>query len=132
MLIIFTYCNKSVSSIYLLFYLIKFIKLNNVVLLGAPLLSDSSRINEKERELSNALDEIIQNYLKLNITGCTKRFNFEKNLKKYKPNSKEIFNYLTNNPAIQHYEVIIGNCYEHRFRISKNKSTTFEWYIKTS
>src|SRR5437764_3697771 len=114
MLIIFTYCNKSVSSIYLLFYLIKFIKLNNVVLLGAPLLSDSSRINEKERELSNALDEIIQNYLKLNITGCTKRFNFEKNLKKYKPNSKEIFNYLTNNPAIQHYEVIIGNCYEHR------------------
>ena len=85
-----------------------------------------------EKELSNALNEIIKAYLKRNKIGWTKSFSFYKIIKKYESKSQEIFNYLINNQTIQHYEVIVGVFYYKGFGVDKNENIAFEWYIKAS
>src|SRR5437764_13826134 len=82
--------------------------------------------------MSNSLDVIIQDYLKLNDIGWAKSFDFDKILKNFKVLSQEIFNYLINNPTIKHYEVMVGVFYNRGFGIDKNDDKAFEWYMKAS
>ncbi|RIA87874.1 hypothetical protein C1645_807102 [Glomus cerebriforme] len=100
--------------------------------LPLPSVSVSSIINKDERELSNTMDEVIQCYLKYNNIGWTKNFDFDKALGKYKSKSKEIFNYLINNPTLQHYEVMVGKFYNEGFGVDKDENTAFQWYMKAS
>src|ERR1044072_2724222 len=88
-------------------------------------------MSEEGREISIALHEIIQAYLKNIKIGWTKSFDFYKFLRQYESKSQEIFNYLINNPTIQHYEVIVGKFYYKEFGVNKsNHSIAFEWYKK--
>ncbi|RIA94893.1 hypothetical protein C1645_803302 [Glomus cerebriforme] len=92
-----------------------------------------SIINDHEREyISNALDEIIQAYLRRNKLGWTKNFSFPDVLERYKSRSKKIFNYLIMNQTIRHHDVMIGNFYEGGFGVSKNEYKAFEKYKKAS
>ncbi|CAG8599267.1 16386_t:CDS:2 [Funneliformis caledonium] len=49
----------------------------------------------------------------------------------YESDSKEIFNYLINNPKItQHSEVVIGKFYQEGFGTDKNQKEGFKWFLK--
>ena len=99
---------------------------------GTPLSSASFNIEKSEKEQSDALEEIIQAYLKYNKIGWTRSFNFNNVLEQYRSKSQEIFNYLINNPTIQQYEVMIGRFYGNGFGIDENGKIAFEWYMKAS
>src|ERR1041385_32634 len=79
-------------------------------------------------ELNAALDEIFQGYLKNNNIGWTKYFDFDTILKKYRPQSKYIFQYLMDNPTIKHHELMVGIL----FKIEENQNEMFHWFMKAS
>ncbi|CAG8506392.1 896_t:CDS:2 [Funneliformis mosseae] len=78
----------------------------------------------------NNIQVIVQSYLKYNNTGWTKNYNFINVLKEYESESKELFNYLIDNPKIPHYEVLIGKFYQEGFGIDKNQQKWFKWFLK--
>ncbi|PKY53714.1 kinase-like protein [Rhizophagus irregularis] len=92
----------------------------------------SSNISEYEKGLRDDLEEIIQNYLKRNKIGWIKTFDFNKVLERYESRSKEIFNYLINNPTLQYYELMLGVFYNRGFGVNKSINIAFEWYMRSS
>ncbi|POG59985.1 kinase-like domain-containing protein [Rhizophagus irregularis DAOM 181602=DAOM 197198] len=92
----------------------------------------SSSISEYEKGLRDDLEEIIQNYLKRNKIGWIKTFDFNKVLERYESRSKEIFNYLINNPTLQYYELMLGVFYNRGFGVNKSINIAFEWYMRSS
>jgi TPR repeat protein len=125
-----------VSVNYIRYYFFYLITLLNVILLiGTPLSSVLSSINEDEIGINDTIDEIKFGYLNNNKKGETANFDFESVLRKYKSKSKEIFNYLLNNPNIQHQSVMVGKFYNEGFGCDKcdeNDNMALEWYIKAS
>src|SRR4051794_28916976 len=105
-----------------------------MVLLGiSSIINDNDNDNENEKELCNALDEIIQAYLKRSVIGWTGSFSIQKTLDIYRSKSKEIFDYLMNKPNIQNYELMIGRFHYEGFGIEKNKKNddiAYQWYMK--
>ncbi|CAI2168980.1 133_t:CDS:2 [Funneliformis geosporum] len=101
---------------------------NSVTLINLPIgkLNDSSNPSTKSKK---KLEVIIQSYLKYNKTGWTKNYNFINVLKRYESESKEIFNYLINNPTIQHYEIMVGKFYQEGFGTDKNQQKGLKWFL---
>ncbi|GBC01816.1 hypothetical protein RclHR1_04340013 [Rhizophagus clarus] len=98
--------------------------------ISTPLSSVLSSISEDETGLNNTLNEIIIGYLDYNKKGQTSSFDFDKVLRKYESKSREIFNYLLNNPEIHHHKVMVGKFYHEGFGCKQNDDLAFEWYTK--
>ncbi|RIA87873.1 kinase-like domain-containing protein [Glomus cerebriforme] len=91
-----------------------------------------TKVDEKDSEISNMLNEIIRAYLYFNEIGKTKSFDFDKIFKKYESNSEKIFNYLINNSTIPFYEVMVGKFYNEGFGKKQDDDKAFDWYMKAS
>ncbi|CAG8525848.1 1537_t:CDS:1, partial [Funneliformis mosseae] len=92
--------------------------------------SDDDIINE-ERELCSALMEIRKSYMIYNDTGPTKSLDFDRVIDYHRPRSEAIFDYLINDPTIEHYDVVIGIFHYHYFEFEKHEKY-YQWVKKAS
>ncbi|CAG8489802.1 16531_t:CDS:2 [Funneliformis caledonium] len=92
--------------------------------------SDDDIINE-ERELCSALMEIRKSYMIYNDTGPTKSLDFDSVIDHHRPRSEAIFDYLINDPTIEHYDVMIGIFHYHYSEFEKHEKY-YQWVKKAS
>ncbi|CAI2181986.1 15371_t:CDS:2 [Funneliformis geosporum] len=92
--------------------------------------SDDFIINE-ERESSEALIEISKVYIIHNDTGPTKSLDFDRIIESHRPKSRAIFDYLINNPTIDHYDVMIG-IFHYHYSESEKYEKFYQCVMKAS
>ncbi|CAI2179126.1 13898_t:CDS:2 [Funneliformis geosporum] len=92
---------------------------------------ESPEENTPLKESSEALIEISKVYIIHNDTGPTKSLDFDRIIESHRPKSRAIFDYLINNPTIDHYDVMIG-IFHYHYSESEKYEKFYQCVMKAS